>query len=270
MLSVEEGATLRAWSHVRGVSVDGRPTELAARVAREALMVAGVAPPSLGLVVFTGDDVKEHPSWTAALHLQNRLGAVRALAFDVGFAECGLHAAWKIAGELLLALPPGASALVAGASTSEGSGMSAGAVVMTRGGGGPKLRAVRLSSSGALDELAPWSPRSPSSASALGRGLAGCLRLALMEISIPAEALLSVALPDPRRETAEALLEGLGSAHLRPAWGSLVAVDTFAALGALDAWKRDPPEGDVALLGVGAGVAFAATVLSWRDVGVRR
>lgn len=77
--------------------------EMGIRAARKALEQAGMDPQEIDLVIYIGEEYKEYPVWTAALKLQQEIGATRAWGFDVAL-RCGTTImALKVAKSMMLA-----------------------------------------------------------------------------------------------------------------------------------------------------------------------
>jgi len=71
--------------------------------ARQALARAGFDPSLIDVVIYTGEEYKEYPLWTAGIKLQHEIGAHRAWSFDVQL-RCGTNImALKLAKSLMLA-----------------------------------------------------------------------------------------------------------------------------------------------------------------------
>lgn len=93
---------------------DDHSCEMGIRAARRAIEKAGVDPREIDLVIYIGEEHKEYPVWTAALKLQQEVGAVNAWAFDAAL-RCGTTImALKVAKSLMLADPSIRTALLAG------------------------------------------------------------------------------------------------------------------------------------------------------------
>ncbi|KIL34672.1 hypothetical protein SD71_18060 [Cohnella kolymensis] len=77
--------------------------EMGIRAARAALASTGISPLDIDLVIYIGEEYKEYPVWTAALKLQQEVGAVRAWGFDAAL-RCGTTImALKVAKSMMLA-----------------------------------------------------------------------------------------------------------------------------------------------------------------------
>lgn len=73
------------------------------RAAREAIRRAGIDPLEIDLVIYIGEEHKEYPVWTAALKLQQEVGALNAWAFDVALRCSTTVMAVKVAKSMMLA-----------------------------------------------------------------------------------------------------------------------------------------------------------------------
>lgn len=65
------------------VEDDEHPVDFCVHAASSALRALGAAPSDLGLVIFTGTSREYLPSWSPAIEVVGRLGARRALGYDV-------------------------------------------------------------------------------------------------------------------------------------------------------------------------------------------
>lgn len=66
---------------------DDMPSAMAARAATQALERAGVAPDAVDLIIYHGSEYKDYFVWSAAAHIQHRIGATRAYAYEI-YALC--------------------------------------------------------------------------------------------------------------------------------------------------------------------------------------
>jgi 3-oxoacyl-[acyl-carrier-protein] synthase-3 len=169
----------------RWASKDEAASDLAVFAAREALKAAGVRPGELGAIILstTSPDMPGFPA-TACL-VQERLGAGRAVGFDLG-ASCGGFLVALSVGEQWLRSAQAGPVLVVAAevksrfldfkdpSTAILFGDGAGAAVIGAGEDGPRLLGVRLHSDGTragLIELPAGGSRWPASPSTVEEGL---------------------------------------------------------------------------------------------------
>ncbi|MDA8337418.1 MAG: 3-oxoacyl-ACP synthase [Peptococcaceae bacterium] len=88
--------------------------QMGIRAARQALERARFDPSLIDVVIYTGEEHKEYPLWTAGIKLQHEIGARRAWSFDVQL-RCGTNImALKLAKSLMLADPAINAVLLAG------------------------------------------------------------------------------------------------------------------------------------------------------------
>jgi len=93
---------------------DDHTVEMGVRAARRALEKGGVDPKEIDLVIYIGEEYKEHPIQTGATKLQKGIGALRAWGFDVQL-RCGtMVLALKLARDLMLADEELRTAVLAG------------------------------------------------------------------------------------------------------------------------------------------------------------
>ncbi|CAM2865382.1 3-oxoacyl-ACP synthase [Paenibacillus sediminis] len=93
---------------------DDHTCEMGIRAAREALRKANFDPLDIDLVIYIGEEHKEYPVWTAALKLQEEIGAKNAWGFDVAL-RCGTTImALKVAKSMMLSDPQIRTVLLAG------------------------------------------------------------------------------------------------------------------------------------------------------------
>lgn len=82
---------------------EDHPVGMSVIAAREAMQEAQIDPKSIDVIIYIGEEHKEYPLWTAAIKIQEELGAVNAWAFDVQL-RCGTAImAIKVAKSLMLA-----------------------------------------------------------------------------------------------------------------------------------------------------------------------
>ncbi|WP_342566592.1 3-oxoacyl-ACP synthase [Psychrobacillus sp. FSL K6-4046] len=82
--------------------------------AEKALQKGNVDPKSIDLIIYIGEEHKEYPLWTAAIKIQEELGAFHAWGFDVAL-RCGTTImAMKVAKSMMLADPSIQTVLLAG------------------------------------------------------------------------------------------------------------------------------------------------------------
>lgn len=93
---------------------DDHTCEMGIRAARQAIERAGIDPKEIDLVIYIGEEYKEYPLWTAAIKLQEEIGAYHAWAFDVAL-RCGTTImALKVAKSLMESDPSIETVLLAG------------------------------------------------------------------------------------------------------------------------------------------------------------
>jgi len=88
--------------------------EMAARAALDALARTGVDPMEIDLVLCMGEEWKEYPLTTSAIHIQERIGARRAWGIDIQQRCNTTVAAIKIAKDMMIADPDISTALIVG------------------------------------------------------------------------------------------------------------------------------------------------------------
>ncbi len=67
---------------------DDHTCEMGIIAAREAINKAKISPLDIDLIIYIGEEHKEYPLWTAAIKMQQEIGAVNAWGFDVAM-RCG-------------------------------------------------------------------------------------------------------------------------------------------------------------------------------------
>ncbi len=94
--------------------IDDHTCEMGIKAARRALEKAELDPKKIDVVIYIGEEHKEYPLWTAAIKLQESIGAVHAWSFDVAL-RCGTAImATKLAKSLMLSDPSINTILLAG------------------------------------------------------------------------------------------------------------------------------------------------------------
>jgi 3-oxoacyl-[acyl-carrier-protein] synthase-3 len=88
--------------------------EMGARAALDALARTGVDPMEIDLVLCMGEEWKEYPLTTSAIHIQERIGARRAWGLDIQQRCNTTVAAIKIAKDMIIADPEIATVLIVG------------------------------------------------------------------------------------------------------------------------------------------------------------
>lgn len=102
---------------INRIPVPGKDDHTAAmgiRAAREAIRKAGIDPKEIDLIIYIGEEHKEYPLWTAAIKMQEELGAHHAWGFDAAM-RCGTTImAMKVAAALMESDPDIRTVLLAG------------------------------------------------------------------------------------------------------------------------------------------------------------
>lgn len=93
---------------------DDHTVMMGIRAAEKALAKGNIDPKTIDLVIYIGEEHKEYPLWTAAIKMQEELGAYHAWGFDVAL-RCGTTImAMKVAKSLMQADPSINTVLLAG------------------------------------------------------------------------------------------------------------------------------------------------------------
>ncbi len=93
---------------------DDHCSTMALKAAKKAMDRAGIDPEDIDLVIWTGDEYKDYPLWTAGIKLKEDLGAKNAWAYDLAL-RCGTTIlALKVARDMIVADPDIKIVLVAG------------------------------------------------------------------------------------------------------------------------------------------------------------
>lgn len=88
--------------------------QMGIEAAKQAIEKAGITPEEIDLVIYIGEEHKEYLLWTAAIKIQQEIGAVNAWAFDAAM-RCGTTImAMKVAKDMLLSDPSISTVLLAG------------------------------------------------------------------------------------------------------------------------------------------------------------
>ncbi|MGD6777057.1 3-oxoacyl-ACP synthase [Sutcliffiella horikoshii] len=84
-------------------AIEDHTCEMGIKAARIALEKGDIAPVEIDLIIYIGEEHKEYPLWTAALYMQQQLGAVNAFGFDMGL-RCGTTImGLKVAKDMMIA-----------------------------------------------------------------------------------------------------------------------------------------------------------------------
>lgn len=82
---------------------DDHTVQMGIWAAKRALEKGNVSPKDIDVIIYIGEEHKEYPLWTAAIKIQEEIGALNAWAFDVQL-RCGTTImAMKVAKSLMLA-----------------------------------------------------------------------------------------------------------------------------------------------------------------------
>jgi 3-oxoacyl-[acyl-carrier-protein] synthase III len=88
--------------------------QMGIRAAEQAIQKVGMDPKEIDLIIYIGEEHKEYPLWTAAIKLQEAVGAYHAWAFDAAL-RCGTTImALKVAKNMMMADPSINTVLLAG------------------------------------------------------------------------------------------------------------------------------------------------------------
>lgn len=80
-------------------------TTMALKAAHKALEMAETDPEHIDVVIWTGDEYKDYPVWTAGIKVKEELGAKKAFAFDISL-RCGTNIlGFKVAMSFILSDP---------------------------------------------------------------------------------------------------------------------------------------------------------------------
>lgn len=142
------------------------PVEMSVKAAKEAISEAQVDAKDIDVVIYIGEEHKEYPLWTAAIKIQEEIGAVNAWAFDVQL-RCGTAImAMKVAKSLMLADDSIKTVLLAGGYRNHdfidyenertrfmfNLGAGAGAVILQKNAGGHEVLEASLITDGSFSE----------------------------------------------------------------------------------------------------------------------
>ena len=142
------------------------PVEMSVKAAREAIAEAQIDAKDIDVIIYIGEEHKEYPLWTAAIKIQEEIGAVNAWAFDVQL-RCGTAImAMKVAKSLMLADDSVKTVLLAGGYRNHdfidyqnertrfmfNLGAGAGAMVLQKNAGGHEVLEADLITDGSFSE----------------------------------------------------------------------------------------------------------------------
>ena len=142
------------------------PVEMSVKAARDAIAEAKIDAKDIDVIIYIGEEHKEYPLWTAAIKIQEEIGAANAWAFDVQL-RCGTAImAMKVAKSLMLADESIKTVLLAGGYRNHdfidyenkrtrfmfNLGAGAGALVLQKDVGGHELLEAELITDGSFSE----------------------------------------------------------------------------------------------------------------------
>lgn len=90
---------------------------MSTKASKALLEKTGTHPNDLDMILYAGETYCEYVCWTAAIKIQNELGADRAYAWDLGFRCAATPLALKVAKDMMLADPSMKTVLVTGGNT---------------------------------------------------------------------------------------------------------------------------------------------------------
>jgi 3-oxoacyl-[acyl-carrier-protein] synthase III len=142
------------------------PVEMSVKAAREAIAEAQIDAKDIDVIIYIGEEHKEYPLWTAAIKIQEEIGAVNAWAFDVQL-RCGTAImGMKVAKSLMQADDSVRTVLLAGGYRNHdfidyqnkrtrfmfNLGAGAGAMVLQKNAGGHEVLEAELITDGSFSE----------------------------------------------------------------------------------------------------------------------
>ncbi|MEK4630190.1 MAG: 3-oxoacyl-ACP synthase [Solibacillus sp.] len=142
------------------------PVEMSVKAARNAITEAQIDAKEIDVIIYIGEEHKEYPLWTAAIKIQEEIGAANAWAFDVQL-RCGTAImAMKVAKSLMLADDSIQTVLLAGGYRNHdfidydnertrfmfNLGAGAGALILQKNAGGHELLETELITDGSFSE----------------------------------------------------------------------------------------------------------------------
>ena len=87
------------------------------KAAKKCLAKTGTDPEKIDLILWAGEDYKEYVCWTAAINVQENIGASNAWAFDLALRCAGTPLALKVAKDLMFADSTLNTVLIVGGNT---------------------------------------------------------------------------------------------------------------------------------------------------------
>lgn len=142
------------------------PVEMSVKAAKQAISEAQIDAKDIDVVIYIGEEHKEYPLWTAAIKIQEEVGAVNAWAFDVQL-RCGTAImAMKVAKSLMLSDDSIQTVLLAGGYRNHdfidyenertrfmfNLGAGAGAMILQKNAGGHEVLEASLITDGSFSE----------------------------------------------------------------------------------------------------------------------
>ncbi len=142
------------------------PVEMSVKAAKRAISEAQINAKDIDVVIYIGEEHKEYPLWTAAIKIQEEVGAVNAWAFDVQL-RCGTAImAMKVAKSLMLSDDSIQTVLLAGGYRNHdfidyenertrfmfNLAAGAGAMILQKNAGGHELLEASLITDGSFSE----------------------------------------------------------------------------------------------------------------------
>ncbi len=270
---------------------DEHVTDMAVKAAKAAL--GDFDPAELDMVVYHGSEYKEHHVWSAACHIQHRIGAHRAFAYEIMALCASATVSLKVARDMMIADPDLKNVLLV-AATREGDLIDytnprsrflyniadgAGAVLLRRGQTTNQVLASALLSDGqfAKDVVIPPAgcfldvPNPESMKSRLDpvsyANFVGVIRRAVEKSGYRMSDVRFLAATHMKRSIQHMLLKDLGlteeqSFYLEE-YGHVQSADQYIALKEGERLGRLKP-GDLAVLvAAGTGYTWGATVVRW-------
>ena len=98
-------------------SSDDHCVTMGIKAARQCLDKTGTDPKEIDLILWAGEDYKEYVCWTAAINVQENIGATNAWAFDLSLRCAGTPLALKVAKDMMFADPDLKTVLIVGGNT---------------------------------------------------------------------------------------------------------------------------------------------------------
>jgi 3-oxoacyl-[acyl-carrier-protein] synthase-3 len=96
---------------------DDHSVAMGIKAAKQCLEKNNTDPASIDLIIWAGEDYKEYVCWTAAIAVQEAIGAKNAWAFDSALRCAGTPLSLKLAKDLMFANPELNTVLIAGGNT---------------------------------------------------------------------------------------------------------------------------------------------------------